>query len=1152
MRQGKVPQTDQNHHLEPTHPPIEATSAQLTAVRETTPKMQQIREANSTVQMKGASDVPTCTCRIKIEGTEAFVLVDTGSMVTIVNPALVRHHERFTTGRPVGVRLKSASGHQIPILHEAKLEFKFADTARTHLAYICPDILQDAIIGFDFIRQHNLRINPATMTVQLENSRPIPLQTAEGWEEECAGVQVVGPEQQAQEVVTSASYSKDQDVDASRGLEGTPHPETRAEGPHALPSRGPDEPRGASSEDPNSTDNHQSEEAAQSTTLNVRTTPGPVPTPTHSPAGQQTTDVTANLPPFGHGDGSTCPHSGELPASSLKTDKPPSGEHQPTQPETSIGIHEEHGIQNELEEANREDRGEYGAASLQVNTELDVRVDAIKGEMKLNPTQSSEESDAQTTDHTKAQPKQQAVTTPDTQTSHSTKEMESGRQQSCDEGEEVVSLAALSDADLTIESVRALYTSERLGLSSGGTADNIPTSRTSADCPTQELDELPTTTPDEEQEEAITIGPVSPDQKEALTQLVDDFHQCFARRGELGACDLIEHRIELTSDVPVRRPAYKVAHTERKFVEKEIREMLAKGVIEPSISPYAAGVVLVPKKSGETRFCVDYRGLNEVTKADHYPIPLARSEIFDTLGGARIFSCLDCQQGYWQVSVAEEDRPKTAFRCFLGLYHFLRVPYGLRNAPATYQRLMAHVLSGYTGKFCHCFIDDIIIFSNNFEDHLEHLRLVFERLKQAGIKLKPSKCTLAKEQVQYLGHLISPGQLRPGPENISKISDLGAPSTVKEVRSFLGLASYYRSFVKDFSRRAWALTELTKQKTPFRWGPKEQEAFSDLKAALTSEPVLALPDFSKPFILMTDGSSTGLGAVLGQQQEGGQRERVISYASRRTTRLEENYSACELECLALVWATRQFREYILGRPTEVVTDHWALKWLQDLKNPNPRLQRWRMALLEYDLKITYKPGKQHRNADFLSRMYEGGRQHKERGNEGEQERDGHCKEEGGTEEAPEGELGVMAVITRKQAQQDQGREVPAADDAQHPVHRGEDGVVKEAPNLTKTGRQVLADLQRDDQDCQQLRQAMEQGKELPSWARKHQFRVTEDNVLERISSTKNQEERWQVVLPQSLVRSAVQDAHAGHLKAGKTLGNLRRSFFFKKYVYHLY
>ena len=661
--------------------------------------------------------------------------------------------------------------------------------------------------------------------------------------------------------------------------------------------------------------------------------------------------------------------------------------------------------------------------------------------------------------------------------------------------------------------------------------------------------------PEKPSEDPISIGPVSTEERSRLLQVVNNFSECFAWNGELGMCDLVQHRIELTTDVPVQRPAYKVAHADRKFIEEEVRDMLAKGVIEPSVSPYAAGVVLVPKKSGEVRFCVDYRGLNLVTKSDHFPLPLARSEIFDTLGEAKIFSCLDCQQGYWQVGVAEEDRPKTAFRCFLGLFQFKRVPFGLKTAPATYQRLMAHVLSGYTGKFCHCFIDDIIVFSATFEEHLIHLHLVLSRLRDAGIKLKPSKCVLAKEKVHYLGHVISPGEIRPDPENVAKIRDLEPPSTVKQVRMFLGMASYYRSFVKDFSKRARPLTELTKKGVQLRWGPEEEAAFTDLKDTLTSEPVLALPDFTMPFVLMTDGSSTGLGAVLGQLYEGEARERVIGYASRRTTKLEESYSACELECIALIWATKHFRDYLLGRQVKVLTDHWALKWLQDLRNPNPRLQRWRIALQEFDIEISHKPGKHHQNADFLSRMYEG----QPAPEPDDDERMARKNSQGRTG------MDVVAVTTRNQARE--GRRTDAgAGTSIHPSvapsNRSDRGPQKGRTEIAGQafhsgapvtgrepvppgGRQALVELQRNDDDCKQLIQAVRGGSQPPPWARSHTFRITDDGVLERVGISRQGEEVWQIVLPKCLVKSAVEDAHAGHLKLGKTLGNLRRSFFFK-------
>lgn len=314
--------------------------------------------------------------------------------------------------------------------------------------------------------------------------------------------------------------------------------------------------------------------------------------------------------------------------------------------------------------------------------------------------------------------------------------------------------------------------------------------------------------------------------------------------------------------------------------------------------------------------------------------------------------------------------------------------------------------------------------------------------------------------------------------------------------------------------------------------------------------MLALPDFTRPFILMTDGSTTGLGAVLGQHQDGEPRERVIGYASRRTNRLEESYSACELECMALVWATKHFRDYILGRRTEVITDHWALKWLLDLKNPNPRLQRWRIALQEFDIHISHKPGKQHRNADFLSRIYEEDRRRarEERGDESPGKTGGEshpCVQE------------VAAVVTRSKAKDEAemaaGSRVESrdGDQAAQDSHK-RDGTredlrstTKRDPQSSPSGRQVLIDLQEKDPDCKQLKQAVEEGRPPPKWAAKHTFRLSEDGVLERISTSKQGEELRQIVIPQGLVQSAVKDAHAGHLKVGKTLGNLKRTFFFR-------
>ena len=899
----------------------------------------------------------TCICKIKIEGFPAHVLMDTGSMVTIVKGSLLNRLPAPVKEEKVQVVLKSVSGHTIPVTRSAALEFSLGDDRMEHRAYLCSDMQHDAIIGYDFMQRHRLAIDAANQCVRLATGDEIPLRDMHG---------------------------PSQGFNASLAF-------TRPD---------PDDPTSRTS----------------------------------SQQGEQDRPVL----------------------------------------EPGLGREEQATTTSRT-------KNERGASAPRENT---------------SPGEASKA-------HARSEAKRSAATL--VQGTTRTTAPETGREQGRRSGATREDMRRESNAK------------EPLGPDPG-----------------QEI---------QQHIEEVDTGDLAPNQRQRLLDLISAYPECFSWNGELGTCDLLEHHIELTSNKPVRRPAYQVAQTQREVIETEVREMLKKGVIEPSVSPYAAGVVLVPKKSGETRFCVDYRGLNEATKPDHYPLPLARTEIFDTLGGATIFSCLDCQQGYWQVRVAEKDRHKTAFRCFLGLYHFLKLPFGLRNAGATYQRLMSHILSGYSGKFCHCFIDDIICFSKTFEEHLKHLELIFARLAEAGIKLKPTKCVFARKSVTYLGHVVSAGELRPDPTNVEKVKDLTPPERRKQVRAFLGLASYYRSFVKDFSRRARPLTNLTRLDVPFHWGQEEETAFNDLKTVLTSEPVLALPDFSRPFILMTDGSATGLGAVLGQHYEGDAKERVIGYASRKTKRLEENYSSCELECLALVWAVQHFRPYILGRETQVVTDHWALKWLMDLKNANPRLQRWRMALQEYDLKITHKPGRRHRNADFLSRLYEN---HHHQDEARDDEKAEPNLEGVGRPECKKRAEEVMAVHTRSTGQElgphgGQGQEKSAKTTTGCPPSSPSPPEVEEPGR----GRSRLRARQMEDADCKKLRESLQTGDDLPKWA-VGRFQIAPDGVIERTTPDIIGTEVRQVVLPASLTKAAVQDAHAGHLKAAKTLAKLKEKWFFRK------
>ena len=308
-----------------------------------------------------------------------------------------------------------------------------------------------------------------------------------------------------------------------------------------------------------------------------------------------------------------------------------------------------------------------------------------------------------------------------------------------------------------------------------------------------------------------------------------------------------------------------------------LTDMENRGIIQPSKSPWASRVVLVQKKDNTLRFCVDYRKVNELTRKDAYPLPRL-DDTLETLSGSKWFSTLDLLSGYWQVEVEECDRDKTAFVTKEGLYEFKVMPFGLSNAPATFQRLMDLTLAGLQWSHCLVYLDDIIVMGRSFEEHLGNLNLVLEWLRDANLKVKPVKCALFQEQVCYLGHIISSKGIATDPSKTSKITKWPIPTTVQQVQQFLGLASYYRKFIKDFATVAKPLHRLTEQGRPFRWTEDCASAFAELKLRLTSAPILTYPDFQLPFILDTDASNTGVGAVLSQVQAG--EEKVIAYASR--------------------------------------------------------------------------------------------------------------------------------------------------------------------------------------------------------------------------------------------------------------------------------
>lgn len=470
-------------------------------------------------------------------------------------------------------------------------------------------------------------------------------------------------------------------------------------------------------------------------------------------------------------------------------------------------------------------------------------------------------------------------------------------------------------------------------------------------------------------EKKTVIGQVNEKQKEQLRKLLLKYEEVIAKEGELGQTDLYQHHIYTENVPPISQRAYQTGPKEDSIIKAEIEKGLKAGLIRPSKSPWTSPVVLVKKKDGKTRFCVDYRKLNEVTKKDKYPLPRIE-DILNNLGKAKWFTSIDLASGYWQVQIAEQDKEKTAFISKYGTYEYNVMPFGLCNAPATFQRLMNNVLGDTLWKYTMDYIDDISIFSETWEDHLRHIEEVLKRLKKAKLKINTNKCHFATKEMQFLGHLIGVEGIKPDPNNIVKVKEFPRPRTLTQLRSFIGLSSYYRRFIEKFSKIAIPLFKLTKKEESFEWTDQQEEAFNLLKEKLTTKPILKYPDFSKKFILLTDASEIALGAILSQKDDEG-KEHPILYDSRTLNVHEKNYETTKLEALAIIWALKKYRHYLYGRKFTIITDHNALTWLfNSNKSTLGYIVRWRMILQDYDYEIVHRKGKIHQSVDALSRINE--------------------------------------------------------------------------------------------------------------------------------------------------------------------------------------
>ena len=491
---------------------------------------------------------------------------------------------------------------------------------------------------------------------------------------------------------------------------------------------------------------------------------------------------------------------------------------------------------------------------------------------------------------------------------------------------------------------------------------------------TQEIKHIKKNDPDQQRidniEKLLKWDHLNEEEKQHVSSIVQKYSDLFHLPGEpLKGTNAISHRIITTDEQPISTKQYRFPPIHKEEIDKQVSELLNKDIIKPSKSPYNSPLWIVPKKpdaqgNKQWRMVIDYRSLNEKTIGDAYPLPNI-NEILDQLGSAKYFSILDLASGFHQIPMHKEDSPKTAFSTPYGHYEFNRMPFGLKNAPATFQRLMDQILTGLQGTELFVYLDDVVIYARSLQEHLVKFKKLAGRLQKAGLQLQTNKCEFLCKEVSYLGHIISEDGVKPDPKKLDAVWKFPIPKTDKNVKQFLGLAGYYRRFIQGFSKIAKPLTELLKNNVKFHWSKEQQKSFDTLRMLLCCEPLLQYPDFSKTFVLTTDASGYAIGGILSQGPIG--RDLPIAYTSRLLTKPEINYSTIEKELLAIVYSVAHFRPYIYGRKFYLVTDHKPLVWLHSVKDPTSRLVRWRLKLAEYEYEIVYKAGKTNVNADALSR-----------------------------------------------------------------------------------------------------------------------------------------------------------------------------------------
>lgn len=605
----------------------------------------------------------------------------------------------------------------------------------------------------------------------------------------------------------------------------------------------------------------------------------------------------------------------------------------------------------------------------------------------------------------------------------------------------------------------------------------------------------------------VNIGKLEESQALMARELLLQHANVFAFSDDaFNQTSLVTHKINTGDSLPIRQHARRLPLAKQKEADDLIGKMAKRGIIESSTSPWLSPVVLVSKKDGTTRFCVDYRKLNDITKKDSYPLPRI-DDTLDRLAHTKWFSTLDLKSGYWQVAMDEEDKEKTAFSAGNGLWQFKVMPFGLCNAPSTFERLMEMVLHGLALEVCLVYLDDIIVMGRTFKEHLANLREVFRRLEQANLKANPDKCHLFRKKITYLGHVVGEDGIQTDPTKITSVINWPQPKNIHELRSFLGLCTYYRRFVKDFADISRPLHKLTEGNRSFIWNPEAQLAFEQLKSVLTSAPILTYPTATDDFILDADASNNGIGGILSQVQDG--KERVVAYFSKALSKPERNYCVTRKELLAIIKSIEHFHKYLYGRHFHLRTDHAALRWLLNFRNPEGQLARWIERLQSYDFSIEHRAGKIHSNADALSRR-------------------------------------------------------PCREDCKYCNRAEEKEPALKLNQIRMSAAQINSDKiregQQEDPDICIILQAMAAGRRPPwkdvsnqsqttksYWAQWDSLRLCDDQLYREWESPDGKERILQLVIPKKYIPIILEELHGGtsggHLGINKTLNKVRERFY---------